>query len=269
MCGLLAQSARVHDGGGNGLIGFAFGGRQIDGNIGLLKRRNLIMIRILGIGFVRGAVDEVQVQAIGAFADDDALLGKSNFRIAGVGNIRHENVFPQGSALRALHILHIQNVFRKSFVENAGLDFKRNLRAFQAIFQADQRGLGAGRNVESVGQGEQPGGDDEDGKYPQEGPHAHAAGAHGGDFRVGCETAEADQNSQQHAHGNGVGKRERHGEKENLSDAGQGSAGADDEFEDVTEVAREQDKGEDGRADQGMGRHFAQDVAGKNPHETR
>jgi hypothetical protein len=37
----------------------------------------------------------------------------------------------------------------------------------------------------------------------------------------------------------------------------------------VPEVAGEEDEGEDGRADQGVSRHFAQDVAGEDPHGTR
>ena len=118
-------------------------------------------------------------------------------------------------------------------------------------------------------EGEEPGADHEKRKRTQEAPDTHATGAHGGDFAIGGETAQADQDSDQHAHRQRVGEGERDGEKENLGDAGQRSAGADDEFEDASEVAREQDEGEDRRADQGVRGHFAKDVAGKNPHEKR
>ncbi len=202
------------------------------------------------------AVDQVQVQAVLTFADDDAFLGQRYFRIGGVAQVGHEDALPQGRALSALHVLHIENYFGKSFVEDAGLDFERNLRAFESIFQVAEGGLGAGRDVESVDQRQGPGADDEDGEHAEEAPHAHAAGAHGGDFTVGGESAEADEDADQHAHGQRVGEGEWDGEKENLGDAGQWGAGADYEFEDATEVAREQDEGEDGHADQRVGRHF-------------
>ena len=132
-----------------------------------------------------------------------------------------------------------------------------------------QRGLGSRGDVKSVGQRHEPGGEDEDREHPQEAPHAHAAGAHGGDLAVGGEAAEADEDSDQHAHGQRVGERERDGEEENFGDAGQRSAGADDQFENASEVASKQDEGEDGHADQRVRRHFAKNVAGQNPHEKR
>ena len=168
-----------------------------------------------------------------------------------------------------LHVLHVEHDFGKSFIEDARLHFERNLRAFKPVFEASEGSLRLGRNIHTIYQSQQPGGDDENRKYPEEAPHAHAAGAHGGDFAVGGEAAEADQDSDQHAHGQRVSERQRDGEGENFSDAGQRSAGADHQFENLAQIAGEQDEGEDGDADEGVRRHFAQNVAGENPHGRR
>ena len=94
--------------------------------------------------------------------------------------------------------------------------------------------------VEAVEQCQRPCRDDKNRQHAAEAPYAHAAGAHGGDFAVGGEAAQPDQNSYQHAHWDGVGERERYRVKENFGDAGQRSAGADDEFEDASQIAGEQ-----------------------------
>jgi hypothetical protein len=212
---------------------------------------------VLGVGHVFGAVDQVQVQAVLTFADDDRFLGQGDRWVGGVAQVRHEDTLPNGCALGRLHVLHIENFFGESFVENSRLDFEGDLRTFEAVFEVAERGLGAGRDVEAVHHGHEPGGDDKDRERAQESPDSHAAGAHGGDFAVGGEAAEADQDSQKHAHGQRVGERERHGEEENLGDAGQGSAGTDNQFEDASQVAGEQDKGKDRHADERERRHFA------------
>jgi hypothetical protein len=56
-------------------IGLRFRRRQFNRNVGLLEGRNLIVIGVLGIGFVLRAVNQVQVQAVGAFAHDNAFFG--------------------------------------------------------------------------------------------------------------------------------------------------------------------------------------------------
>ena len=85
------------------------------------------MIGIFGIGFMLGTVDQMEVQAVGAFADDHAFLCQGDFRVGGLGEVGHEDVFPDGGPLGTFHILNVQNVLRKSFVENARLYFERDL----------------------------------------------------------------------------------------------------------------------------------------------
>jgi len=77
------------------------------------------------------------------------------------------------------------------------------------------------------------------------------------------------KNSDEHARGNADVQSYGNNKKEYLSHAGQRRAVADDQFEDLSEIAGEKNKGEDGDADQGMSRDFAKDVAGQNPHGRR
>ena len=165
--------------------------------------------------------------------------------------------FQRAAPCADFHVLHVENFLGESFVENSGLDFEGNLRTFEAVFEVAERGLGAGRDVEAVDHGDEPGGENEKGECAEEAPDAHAAGAHGGDLAVGGEAAEADEDPDQARSWERVGEGERDGEKENFGDAGEWGAGADYEFEDATEVAGEEDEGEDGHADQCVSRHFA------------
>ena len=220
MFGLDLQVVRADDRDRDGILRLVLGRGQVDGNVSLLEGRDLIMIGLLGIGLVARAVNQMQVEAVFAFADHDAFFGQGHAWIGGIGDVGQEDALPHGGPLRAVHVLHVEDGLGEAFVENSRTDFEGDLRAFEAIFEMCQRGLRTWGEVESVEQREQPGADDEDGEDAQESPDAEAAGAHGGDFTVGREAAEADQDADQHAHWNGVGERERHGEKENLCNAG-------------------------------------------------
>ena len=96
--------------GGQRFVGLVLGGRQFDGNVGLLESGDLIVVGVLGIGFVLGAVDQVQMQAVGAFADDNAFFRQSDLGIGGVVRFGHEDALPDGRALRAFHVLHVKDV---------------------------------------------------------------------------------------------------------------------------------------------------------------
>ncbi len=255
--GLLPESAGIHDVGGKRLVGLVFGGREIQWDVGLLEGADLVVAGIFGIGFVLGSVDQVEVEAVLPFADHDGFPRERDLGVGGVAEVGHEDALPYGGALGVLHVLNVEDFLGESFIKNAGLNLEGNLGAFEAVFEVSESGLSAGRDVEAIEERKDPCGHDEERKGAEESPDAHAAGTHGGDFAVGGETAETDKDSDQHAHGQRVGEGQGNGEKEDFGDAGQGSAGADDEFEDASEVAGEEDKGEDRRADQRVRRHFA------------
>ena len=119
------------------------------------------MTRVLGVGHVFGSVDQVEVETVLTFADHDGFLGQGNGGVGGVAQVRHEYTLPHGRTLRRLHVLHIENFLGESFVEDPGLDFEGNLRTFEAVFQMAKGGLGAGRDVQAIEHGYEPGGHDE------------------------------------------------------------------------------------------------------------
>ena len=225
--GFLPQGPGIHQFGGERLIGFILGGGQVERDVGLLERGNLIMAGVFGVPGVLRTVDQVQVQAVLAFADHDAFFGQGNVWIGGVAEVRHEYALPKGCALGVLYVLHVEHDFGESLIENPRLDFKRHLRALEAVLQMAERRLGSGCDIQAVEKGHDPGGDDKDRECTEEGPHAHAGGAHGGDFAVGRKPTQPDQDTEQHAHGQGVSEGERDGEEENFGDAGQWGTGAD------------------------------------------
>ena len=99
-----------------------------------------------------GSVDQMQVQTVLSFADDDGFPGQRDLWVGGVGEVGHEDALPHGGALRGLHVLYVENVLGESFVENSRLNFEGNLRTFEAVFEVPQGSLGAGSDVESVEQ---------------------------------------------------------------------------------------------------------------------
>jgi hypothetical protein len=90
------------------------------------------------IGFVRGAVDQVQVQAVLSLGDEDAFVSQRDARIGGIGNVGEKHALPHRGALGCMHVLHIQHDLGEPFIEHSGLHFKGNLRAFELVLQACQ-----------------------------------------------------------------------------------------------------------------------------------
>jgi len=146
------------------------------------------------------------------------------------------------------------------------LNFERRLRRLQTILQLVEQGERSRSQINAVTEREQPGHDDEDRDDAEEGPYAQSAGTHGRDFAVGGEAAQSNEDADEDAHGNGVGERHGHGEEKDFSDARQGSAIANDKFEDAPEVASEKDKSKNAGADERVGDDFSQNVAGEDAH---
>jgi hypothetical protein len=140
------------------------------------------------------------------------------------------------------------------------------LRGLQRFAEGDEAGGGARGKIERVeeAQGKCDGRDD--GDDADEVNRAHTAGAHGGDFAVGCEAGEAEKDADEHGHGDGDGEGWWEGKEDDTSDVSHGGGVADDELEDTAEVAHEDNKGKEGSAEKGVRGDFAEDVAGDDAH---
>ena len=103
-------------------------GRERERKIGFGEGGDLIFVGLVGHGLVFGAVAQPHDSAL-AFAVDDCGGGPGgDFGSGGVGKIGEENLLPVGRAGAGDHVLHIEDVVLKFFVEDAGLDFIRSLR---------------------------------------------------------------------------------------------------------------------------------------------
>src|SRR5215471_3839955 len=121
----------------------------------------------------------MKVQPVGSLADHDSFLGEGDAWIGGVAEVGHEHAFTHCSALGVLHVLHVNHGFGESLIEDPRLDFERNLRTLQPVFQAAQSGLRAGSDVGSVDQRQEPSPEYEDGEHAKEIPYAYSACPHG------------------------------------------------------------------------------------------
>ena len=82
----------------------------------------------------------MQVQSILAFGNEDSFLGQCDGRIGWIRDVGEKNIVPDCATLRAVHILHVEDELGEAFVENAGLHFVRDLRTFELVFKATERG---------------------------------------------------------------------------------------------------------------------------------
>ena len=97
--------------------------------------------------------------------------------------------------------------------------------------------------------------------HTNEAPHADPGGAHGGNFAVGGEAAEAEQDAHEHCHGDGDREHVGEGEENDFEHRTERSAVADDHLEQMREVADEEDESKDGAADRRVRKDFHQDVS--------
>jgi hypothetical protein len=102
----------------------------------LLEAGNLIVVRLFGVGFMRRAVDQVQVQPSRPFADQNSLLRLPDAWGSRRAVVGEEHALPDGCARAATHVLHVEDDLRKAFVEDSRLHFERSLRGFQPILHA-------------------------------------------------------------------------------------------------------------------------------------
>ena len=123
-----------------------------------------------------------------------------------------------------------------------------------------------GRQHNAVQQAQAPGCNGKDGDGADEHGHAHAAGADGGDFAVGSQTAQSDEDADEHAHGQRDGEGRRQGIEKDFGNTGQWRAVADDELQQPSQVAHKDNEGEQRHAQQGVRGDFLQDVTGQDAH---
>ena len=187
-------------------------GAQLERAVGGGEGGDVVLIGLVGDSFVLGAVAEAHEEDLGGIADDSGGGGGGDARGCGVGDVGHEDLVPVGGAGAGADILDIEDEVLEVLVEDAGLDLVGGLRGVQCLLHVENGLIGAGGEIERVGEAEQGSADGDDGGDAHKVADAQAGGAHGDDFAVGGEAAEAKQDADQYRHGNGdreeVGQRE-------------------------------------------------------------
>ena len=173
---------------------------------------------------------------------------------------------PDRAAGGGAHVLHVEHIALEVLIEDAGLDIEGDLRRLQLLFQVEQVAGGCGDKVKRIDQPkrQREEGEDRDDTDEAEGPDA--AGAHCRDLGVGGQAAKAEQDAGEDggwdSEGQGIGQHV----SEDAQYIGQRRRVADDQIEDLPEMAHEEHKGEEHSAEQGVGDHFAKDVSGEDAH---
>ncbi len=173
--------------------------------------------------------------------------------VGGLGEVGEEDVTPDGGSCGGCDVLDVEDAVLELFVKDAGLDLEGGLGGFERLAERDEAGGGAGSEVEGVEEAQAKGDGGDDGDDADEVDGTHAGGAHGGDFAVGGEAGEAEEDADQNRHGDGDVERRGQGVGDDAGDVGVGGGVADDELEDSAEVAGEDDEGEEGSAEECVG----------------
>jgi hypothetical protein len=198
--------------------------------------------------------------------DDGGAIGGGDLRRVGIGYVGQKDATPVGGAGASTHILHVEDVILEIFIEDAGLDFVGSLGIGERIFQIAHGGSRLRGQDHGVEHAYDPPGYSYHAHDTDEAPHADAGRAHGSDFAVGGEATEAQQNADEHGHRNRNREHVREGEQDDLENRAQRGAVADDHFQQVGQIADEEDEGENRAPDAGVRQDFRQDVSGEDPH---
>src|SRR4029077_8643863 len=127
--------------GWRGLLFLGFALREADGKVALLKSRDLVVVRICGIGLMSRTIAKVKMERVWAFTDQNTLSCHRNGGCGRIGDVSDKHTLPQCRPIGAFHILHVKHKLGKAFVKYSGLNFKGYLRGLEAFLQSSQRGL--------------------------------------------------------------------------------------------------------------------------------
>jgi hypothetical protein len=89
-------------------------------------------------------------------------------------------------------VLHVDDGVLEVLVEDARLDLEGCLGVFKIVLQIEDALVGLRAEIKGIDEADSCSSERDDRGDADEVPDAQAGGAHGGDFRVGGETAEAE-----------------------------------------------------------------------------
>ena len=115
---------------------------QRKGQVGLGEGGDVVLVGLIGDGFVLGSVAQPHDGVLISAIDDGGGLSGSDLGRSRVGEIGEEDLTPVRSARSGADILNVEDVILEVFVEDARLDLEGSLRVEQLGFEAEG-GLGS------------------------------------------------------------------------------------------------------------------------------
>ena len=162
--------------------------------------------------------------------------------------------------------MNIKNELGKSFIKDARLNLKRDLRTLQLFLQVGKSSCRTWRNVNAIADCQYQRSYEKKRENAEKLPHPDTARFHSGNLAVGGEAAQAEQDSDEHARGQRDIQRSRNDEEEKFNRARQWRTVPDHKFEDLPQLAGENDECENCGPDQRVRGDFAENVAREDPH---
>ena len=234
----------------------------LHGELGGEEGGDVVLAGIVEGDVVAAAVGELEAEGLVGTGEDGGFVGGDDVGGGGLGEVGDEDVTPDGGAVGAGDdVLCVEDVVLEVFVEDARLNFDGGLAGLGGVFVVEKGLGGAGSEIERVGQAGDPEEEGEEADDADEGEDAQAGGAHGGDFAVGCQAAEAEQDADQDGHGNGEGEEAGQQVGDEAKDVEGAGDAAHRELHEREQIAHEENEGEEHAAEQSVAGDFAEDVA--------
>ncbi len=185
--------------------------------------------------------------------------------LRGRRDVGDENRLPDRD-LPGFHVADIEDVVGEVLVEDARLDFGRELRGLDLVQDARplDRRLGRKDQRSIRGQRHAKRGEEE---HRRDHLAARNAGrAHGDNFAVARKAAQADQDSHQHAEGNRQRQQRRNSPREKRSHRKELGVAADKHFKQPVGLVQERYEGRKHRPQQRTGQNLAKYVTAEDAH---
>jgi hypothetical protein len=152
---------------------------------------------------VLASVEEMEAYGLGIAVDYDGLVGGGDVGTGGLGEVCEKDVVPESGPCGRADLLNVEDIVAEVFVEDAGLDFEGCLAAHEGLPKREGSGGRAWSEIERIEESDENAKSGDDGDDADEIERTHTGGSHGGDLGVGGEAGEAQEDADEHGHGDG------------------------------------------------------------------
>jgi hypothetical protein len=167
------------------------------------------------------------------------------------------------------NVVDVEDQVGEAFVEDAGLDGKGDLGSEEGGFGGAAGAEGEGSEPEGHKKGESGADKGENADGNENAFAADAQRSEGDDLAVHGHAAEAEENTDEHAHGDGEDENAGDNTEEEDDDLRGRTGMTDENLHETDELGDEEDKREDEETEQGVTGDFAGNVTIEDAHEAK